>query len=629
VIALRSIRYRVGLYAGAFIALCLATALVALTMTALAATGDASSGGGPTLVVDGQVLTRDAADLGGIRTVLALAGTVSAFVGVLVVAGTFAFGVALRRRDLALLRLVAATGGQVRRMIIGEAMVVAVPAGLIGCALAWLTAPAALRALTEIGLSPVPLALPPGPGLLPFALVAGLVIAILGAAAAGRRATRIRPAEALREAELDAQVMTAGRWLFGVPLLIGSVTMLVTASHVGAEAATPLAVFGGLALTAAAATLGPVYLAPLGRLLLAPLTGTASGRVAAASVGTGRRRTSALVTPVLAAVAVTGLLSGVLAATSAAVEADRRVHLRAELEIVGADLAALDAARAIPGVLALSAVGSLPVVVIRSIGPDRQEAAVVDLRQLAETTVMRVVAGSLNPLGPHDVAVSAEYAGWFGYHVGSPLTVALFDGRRLALTVTAIVDAGAATPSVMLSPATATSSSVDALVRVAPGADPAIVAGQMRAVGLHVDPAAARPSSAAETNRLNTAVLAIITGPTSGYALIAFGTVLVMAATARRRELTTFRLLGAGRPGIRRLLLLESAAAVTLGVLLGSVIVGAVLTAYHAALLRAYAAAPLALPWPALTALVVGCALVAAMVSLLTAAAVTTRQAAE
>jgi putative ABC transport system permease protein len=629
VIVLRSIRYRVELYLGAFIALCLATALAGLTLIALDATGDAPAGGGPTLTVNGHAIARDAVDLGGLRTVLALAGIVSTFVGVLVVAGTFAFGVALRRRDLALLRLVAATGGQVRRMILVEAAVVAVPAGLIGCTLAWVIAPAALKTLTDIGLSPAPLVPPPGPGLLPFAFVAGLVVALLGAEASGRRAARIRPVEALRDADLDVRVMTAGRWLLGVPLLAGSVVMLRVASGADAETATPLVVFGGLALTAAAAALGPVYLAPLGRMLLVPLAGTAAGRVAAASVGTGRRRTAALVTPVLAVVAVTGLLGGVLAATDAAVEADRQAHVLAELEIVGADPAALDAARATPGVRALSAVGSLPVVVIRATGPDRQDAAVADLQHLADTTTVRALAGSLDPLGPHDAAVSAEYAGWFGYHVGGPLTVALFDGRTLTLTITAILDAGAATPTVVLSPATAASSSADALVRVAAGVDPAVVAGRLRAAGLRVDPATGRPSDEAEKNRLDTAVLTIITGPTTGYALIAFGTALVMAATARRRELSTFRLLGAGRHGVRRLLLLESAAAVTLGVLLGSAIVGAALTAHHAALLQAYTAAPVALPRPTLVALVGGCAFAATMMSLLTATAVTTRKRAD
>lgn len=64
---------------------------------------------------------RDAEQL---TSVVALPGTaagVTGFVSVFVTASTFAFVIALRTRELGLLRMAGATPGQVRRTLLGEA----------------------------------------------------------------------------------------------------------------------------------------------------------------------------------------------------------------------------------------------------------------------------------------------------------------------------------------------------------------------------------------------------------------------------------------------------------------------------------------------------------------------------
>ena len=67
---------------------------------------------------------------------------IALFMAMFVVASTFGFVVAARRRELGLLRLVGATPGQVRRMVLGESAVVAVLATVAGCLLAAVTGPA-------------------------------------------------------------------------------------------------------------------------------------------------------------------------------------------------------------------------------------------------------------------------------------------------------------------------------------------------------------------------------------------------------------------------------------------------------------------------------------------------------
>lgn len=84
---------------------------------------------------------RDADALVALNALLGTSGGVTAFVSVFVVASTFAFGVALRRREFGLLRTAGATPGQVRRLLLAEAAALGVLASAAGCALGGLGAP--------------------------------------------------------------------------------------------------------------------------------------------------------------------------------------------------------------------------------------------------------------------------------------------------------------------------------------------------------------------------------------------------------------------------------------------------------------------------------------------------------
>ncbi|ONI88791.1 hypothetical protein ALI22I_17565 [Saccharothrix sp. ALI-22-I] len=612
--------HRPALYVGAFVALSLATGLVGVTLAALQAIFDAQTPGGPVVVVNGGSFSRDPVDLGGIDNVLVISATVSTFVGILVVASAFGFGVAMRRRDLALLRLVAAGGGQVRRLVLGESLVVGTLAGIAGSGLAVLTAPLAGQALSG-GFSPVPLTVQPNLVHLLITFAIGLVVALLGANLSARRAARVRPAEALREADLDTGLVSAGRLLMSVPLLVGGIVMLVLAPGGGAEASTPLAVFGGLALTAGAAALGPLYQPALARAVLLPARGT-MGRLAAASVGTARRRTAAIVTPVFVVLAVTGVLSAVLGTTQGALRADEQTRQRAELTMPDPSAGGYAAARATPGVAAVSAPASLPIVLARDVDTaERRIASVVDLPAWTATTAVDDLTGDPGPLASDEIAISRDYSGWYGFRLGSTIDATLFDGRTVTLTVVAIVAAGSVGPAVMVSPDLAPNQVEpprSALLDLAPGVDAADVAGRLRAAGHDVHTTGATTGRSAE-DAANFAVMVIITGPAVGYALVMIVSVLVMAGATRGRELMTLRLLGAGRARVRRLLLCETAAAVTVGIALAAAITAASLLAHRSALLREFAVAPPTVAWSWCVAVAAAFAGVAGVVAVTTA----------
>lgn len=638
-ISLRSVRHWWPLFAGAFITLCLGTALVGVTAVGIAATMRVPATGGPVVTVaDGSgvrhTIALNAPDMGGIQTILALAGVVSGFITIVVVTGTFAFSVALRRRDMGLLRLVGAEGGQIRRMVLGESVAVAVPAGLVGCVLAAVSAPAVLKALNRTDLTPVPLQVGSLPIPLGIALAGGLVIAVLGAMASSRRAARVRPAEALREADVDAKVMTASRWAIGLGLLGGGVAMVLLAPGAGAEAATPLSIFGPMALAVAATALGPVYLP----MLVSPLAalsgrfGLVAGGLAAATTSRSRRQTASLVAPVLAIVAIVGSLTSVLATTAAAATADQLAHTRGQLVVQsttgkGLDAATLARIRQTRQVAAVSAPAPFPVVVAGRSDARQEDAVAVDLLALAATSRLRVVEGRLATLPADGVALSREYAGFNGYHAGDRVMLALFDQRRVTARVRAVVDGGANAPPMMISPSLAGAAAgrpQHAVVLLVPGASPAAVAqrltGQLGAAGVQVTPTGQWfAMSTSAQDRLNRLVLVVLTAPASVYALIAIANTLIMSFTRRRRELAGMRLLGISRGQIRWTALWEATTVVVLGTVLAAAIIALGLTVYRAALLQAYAAAPLSVPWAALAGLSGACLVVAIVTAVLAA----------
>jgi putative ABC transport system permease protein len=122
-----------------------------------------------------------------------LLGTTSGlagFISVFVVASTFAYAVAARRREFGLLRTAGATPGQIRRLVLGEALAVGVLASAAGGGLGIVIAPSFARWLGRAGIAPPAFTARIIVWPVATAFAAGLVIALLGAWLAARRAGR-------------------------------------------------------------------------------------------------------------------------------------------------------------------------------------------------------------------------------------------------------------------------------------------------------------------------------------------------------------------------------------------------------------------------------------------------------
>ena len=426
-----------------------APALAARVRTVLASTGLA----GHHLSVVTGTARGPAADLAAasdkdnLSELAANVGIVMVIVSMFVVAGAVSLSVLQRRRQFALLRAIGASSGRLRRMMIVELAVL----GILGALIAYLPgvrlSSLALRGLAGQQFVPAGTRLWTSPLVLLIAAGAGVLVAELAGFVAGRRASRVRPTEALAEASVERRWPHPVRVVLGIIALGGAVTLgIVTlGQNVDPNQQVSNALFTLLASMVAVAFLGPLLVAAAELILRLPLRllSGAAGRLALADIRVRPRRMAASVVSVALAVSFSGTIYLIDATQTHAAVVEGRQRLVADeaISAPGPGLApgALADAAARRGVAA--AIGLTPTtVLVPAEGDESASGEAVTPGPLAEVLSLPVIAGSLAHFRPGDIALSNMIAGngELNAHVGERITSYLADGTRYRATVTAI-----------------------------------------------------------------------------------------------------------------------------------------------------------------------------------------------
>ena len=530
-------------------------------------------------------------------TLVSVAGVLvatSALVAALVVVGTFALSIAQRRRELALLRAVAATPRQIRRLIGWEAVVVGVLACLPGCTVGVAMASWLRSQFVAFGGMPPNMALHRSPVPVAAAVVGTVLAGLLAARVSARRTTRIRPTQALAEAAVEPDRLSPFRLVAGLSALGGQLTLLVVLAHLHTDAAAgPVTLLCALLAVLAVALLGPV-ISRLAGTILGPALRAVSARagyLAAANNRTNARRAASIITPIMLATTFAMTILFTPTTTQHAAAAQRRDGLRADAVIVGrghgvpANVVAT-ATRG-PGITAVTAEMRRTVL----IGQDKYPATAATPDGLPRTLDLDVRAGSTAHLAPDEIAVSRLAADQHDVHVGQHLPVTLGDGVQVQMTVAAVYARGLGFGDVVL-PLDVLSRHVDqpladdVLVR---GGDPAVLrralsadsevrvldAQQFRAGVTHQQ---------ATTARIGDLAMSLVIA----FAAIAVVNTLAMATVARGQEFAALRLVGVQRRQIRVMVYLETLAAALIALALGAGFAIAILTAFAGGMTPGY-----------------------------------------
>ena len=242
---------------------------------------------------------------------------VGGFVAVFVVSSTCAFAVTSRRRELGLLRAVGATPGQVRRLLLTETVLVALLAGGPGAVLGALAAPLLAGPFVAVGLEPAGFTVGVSWWALGVSVLVGLVVAAAGVWLSARRAGRVPPLDALRDAAVEKRPMTRTRWATGVLGVLAGGGLALLLPGATAQDKPTIVLGSAMLLLVAAALLAPVLVVPLVRLV--PSGRGATGVLVRGAASVAARRLASIAAPVLAAVGFAVLLVGTFQTAAEAV----------------------------------------------------------------------------------------------------------------------------------------------------------------------------------------------------------------------------------------------------------------------------------------------------------------------
>ncbi|WP_157429855.1 FtsX-like permease family protein [Actinomadura oligospora] len=565
----------------------------------------------------------------GAGSLLGMTAMLACFLAVFIVGSTFAFTVAQRRADLALLRTLGGSRPQVMTLLFGEAVLLGLlgSAGgiLFGIPLMWIQA----YLLTSTGILPGSFAPQWDNGVLIASVCAGVGMALTGSVAATVRAARVRPLEALREIGGAARVMTLGRWIWGVTML--ALTALMVSGEGKADFLGAMLIAMGVSFAGAIglSSLSPLVV-PLAGHLLRPFTRFGPlAELAQANLRDGRRRAAATAAPMIVLTALVVGLMAMLGTQAKAGGADVKRRIVGEYVVTstGADAARI---ASVPGVQAASTstVADIVLTVSRTEDGRRQKKKVrsgifaIDPAAYQATHTLKPVSGTFGELRGR-AAMAGPGSAEDGIRTGTT-AVAEIGGRKVRLKVVARMPATLENnadaffvPRSLLPPDMLAKAESETTVKVAAGTNPADVANRLRdlRIGKVETVSAWADARVGRQMKENNSVMMVLMGLSAVYAIVAIVNAMVIAGTERRREFAVARLTGLSRRQVVQAALLEASGVTLIGVGLGLVVAFAALGGF---LFGPSGTEILAVPWTLIVLIVLGAFGISSLTSVLT-----------
>jgi putative ABC transport system permease protein len=565
-----------------------------------------------------QVLTGNARgageypELARARTVLipvtAAFGGLAMFIALFVVASTLGLSIQQREREIALMRAVAATPGQIRSMIAWEAAIVALAGSAAGIWPGIVLGRALADALVRHGIAPPNYALHYDWLSAAAAIGGAVAAALLAVLAAGRRAARVPPTLALTDATAEPRLLGPGRVIGGLIALAGAVPLFaVSATTTDPQTAAPTSEIDAIFLVVAAAFFGPVAAYAVARLLAPALTAFSpvGGFLACANLGAATRRFSSATTPLVLSVALSGTIFFGSTTIEHATSQQQRTALTGQLAITSAGPGlpgtALADARATPGVRSAVALTSTALGPCLGV-PNNIVPAQILTGGPGGGLDVGVIAGTLSGLHGDAIALGRHRADAVHARVGDRVAVTLGDGTQAQATVVAIYTRDLAFADALLAPELASGHQTTPLLNeiLIQTDQPATgVAGRLRALGhrypgLQVSDSASLVTANAANDELNNWLGPFFVAMIFTFTSIAVLNTLIMIALRRRRELALLRLTGATARQVRAMARWEATLIIVIGLGIGLAITATALLPLSHALtggLRPYAPA--------------------------------------
>jgi putative ABC transport system permease protein len=511
---------------------------------------------------------------------------VALFVSALVIYNTFNILIAQRTREMALLRCVGASKGQVFRGVLTESVIVGFAASALGVLIGIGLGNGGAALFASAGNTPAgPVTVTATP--IVVGMLAGMIVTVVSALLPARAATRVPPIAALRrqtEGPVKGRASVLRAVLGGVAVLAGLAVIGLALVLPAGEGPFLYVLAGAMLIFVGVIALSPVIVRRLSGVvgwLPARLMGV-PGQLARENAGRNPKR--AAITTIALTVGVTLMTMFSVALTSLEATATSKLNTQFPVDYqlsTGTD-------RLIPRQVAadLRTKPQLADVIEertadgRLSGHKLEIGAVTD-RSLGRTVKPKLVAGSITDLRPGTVALAKHQAMSLGVGVGRELSLSA-GGQAIPLKVAAIFTDGTPIPSVTLTEedfARAFGAKDDSMVAIMARkgvsgdesrrvVDEATKAYPMVKVGSLAD------VKAQFTSALNQMFLLVgaLLGLAIIISLIGIANTLTLSVVERTRESALLRALGLTRQGLRRMLSLEAVIMAVIGALMGVVL---------------------------------------------------------
>ncbi|HEY1273544.1 MAG TPA: FtsX-like permease family protein [Thermoleophilaceae bacterium] len=399
--------------------------------------------------ITGDQLTQENTDdiddefLSRMRAFLVVFAGIALLVGAFSINNTLSILASQRTRESALMRALGASRRQVLIGQLAESALVGVAASVAGLA-GGVGIATGLKALFDVFGG----ALPDG-GLVYTrttaiaALSVGVLVTLAAGLAPARKASRVPPLAALREAAVESGTAGRVRAVAGAGLIAAGIAAVVIAALALDGGAVAVAAAGAVVTLAGMVVFGPVAARPASAVLGAPLPrfGGVAGALARDNAMRNPRRASRTAAALMVGVAVVGLFTVFAGSLKSSIQDSVGRSFTGDLAVTtpgwgggGLDPRLADRVRALPEVGSAVGIGQGDAS-IRGAG---QDLAIADPAQLERVADLDVEDGALRSLSGRGLAVSEDIAVDKGWHLGSRLPLTFADGTTETFTVGAV-----------------------------------------------------------------------------------------------------------------------------------------------------------------------------------------------
>ena len=534
--------------------------------------------------------------LGFIRIALLVFAGVAVLVGGFLIFNTFAVTVAQRSREFALLRTLGASRPQILRSVMVESLVIGLVASIIGIAAGLIVAPALRSLFSAFNLDLGSTSMPLEPRTIIVSLLVGVIATVVSGFVPARRATRVQPVEAMRDADtLGAPRLRKRRIAVALLVEAAGVALLLYGllGDPGTAAATAYVLgFGTLLMIFGLALLAPTLVRPLSSAIGKPLERVLglAGRLARENSTRQPQRTAITASALMIGVALVVLVAIFAAGLRATIDQGIDEQVRAAGIITHDDgfsplpVGVTEAVEQVDGVTAVSALRFESGRIVGETG--NTGVTGVDDATVRDVLTLNWDEGSddvLSNLGSDGAAISNEFAESNDLAVGDSLSFLTPRGDEVSYTVNGIYDSTAGFVGGVVVGNSSLESAWDvddiafALVAGEPDADPeAIKGGEETALA---DFPTAKPMTIADfkeeqNQQVDTLVYLVLALLALSVIVALLGMVNTMALTVheRLRELGMLRAVGMSRRQVRRMVRAESVITALIGAVLGTLL---------------------------------------------------------